>query len=432
MTASTRLTALLSVAIFGLFACGQADRPVDLHADDGASKAKQPIRGGTRDSDTKAVVGIYADTPSGGTGICTGTLIAPNLVLTARHCVSAENTTSQTTCPNAQFGADFTNVRVTTDTELSGAQFISAEKVHRPSGNSYCGRDIALLRLDATIPDSTATPIPPRVNGSVSVGETYAAVGYGLDGSDLSTAGVRRRANNRQVLCVGSNCSGNLAVDETFIGDSPACPGDSGGGALASDGTVIGVTSRASAGCTSTLLTDVTDWTNFLRTHAATAARLAGYPPATWVDAGPDGDGDGYPDSWDNCPQTPNPEQTDSDGDGLGDPCDDTPMGEQDVGPPMDAGADVGMPDAGPDTGPDATPMDVGEDADSAEVEPDMASEPDTRPPPTDLGDGSDSDEPGGRVDAVSEGCSQSPSTPTEFGHLWILLVLAGFARRRG
>ncbi len=35
-----------------------------------------------------------------------------------------------------------------------------------------------------------------------------------------------------------------------------------------------------------------------------------------------DRDGDGIPDDIDNCPDTPNPDQTDSDGDGIGDVCD--------------------------------------------------------------------------------------------------------------
>ena len=39
-----------------------------------------------------------------------------------------------------------------------------------------------------------------------------------------------------------------------------------------------------------------------------------------------DGDGDGIPDSSDNCPTTANPDQVDSDADGFGDACDPCPM----------------------------------------------------------------------------------------------------------
>jgi len=39
----------------------------------------------------------------------------------------------------------------------------------------------------------------------------------------------------------------------------------------------------------------------------------------------PDADGDGIPDAQDNCPNTPNPNQSDLDGDGRGDACDNCP-----------------------------------------------------------------------------------------------------------
>ena len=40
------------------------------------------------------------------------------------------------------------------------------------------------------------------------------------------------------------------------------------------------------------------------------------------VNVEPDADGDGVPDSLDNCPGIFNPSQRDSDGDGIGDVCD--------------------------------------------------------------------------------------------------------------
>src|SRR5205809_6791704 len=60
---------------------------------------------------------------------------------------------------------------------------------------------------------------------------------------------------------------------------------------------------------------------------APTASGFSGFraPTARQVSAGPDSDGDGVPDSQDNCPLIPNPDQQDTDGDGIGDVCDNCP-----------------------------------------------------------------------------------------------------------
>jgi len=55
---------------------------------------------------------------------------------------------------------------------------------------------------------------------------------------------------------------------------------------------------------------------------------------AVQANSTPDRDGDGIVDASDNCPDTPNPAQTDSDADGIGDKCDPTPFSTADlVGP---------------------------------------------------------------------------------------------------
>ena len=54
-------------------------------------QSADPINGGTLDTEHPAVFEEITHW-SGGASICTGSLIAPNVLLTARHCVAATNT----------------------------------------------------------------------------------------------------------------------------------------------------------------------------------------------------------------------------------------------------------------------------------------------------------------------------------------------------
>src|SRR6188508_910230 len=69
-----------------LGACGAADAAPDLAAsgDEDTARLSQPIVGGETDREHIAVLAIATITPDL-EALCTGTLIAPNLVLTARH-----------------------------------------------------------------------------------------------------------------------------------------------------------------------------------------------------------------------------------------------------------------------------------------------------------------------------------------------------------
>jgi hypothetical protein len=67
--------------------------------------------------------------------------------------------------------------------------------------------------------------------------------------------------------------------------------------------------------------------------HALSPPVISPSPPATPVSPIPpdepppvDSDGDGVPDSVDNCPEVANPDQADTDADGYGDACDPCPM----------------------------------------------------------------------------------------------------------
>ena len=294
------------------------------------AQVRQEIAGGQIDTLQTAVVGMF-NTSQG--GMCSGTLIAPNLVLTAQHCV-AQVPTSYVRCGRTEFGRVYaaSSFYITTDTtfEISGDFFRADEIIVPPGSRDLCGADIALMILTENVPDSLATPHIPRIDITATAGEYYTAHGYG-DTNGAGQAGTRRWIDNRQVFCDGPECQryvGNSIDTNEWIGSDGTCQGDSGGPALDELQRVFGVLSRGGDGCTSSTYSDVEDWGDWIREVAATAAVQGGYQPASWVATGnsdpffADADLDTIADELDNCIDVQNIDQLDSDGDSIGDACD--------------------------------------------------------------------------------------------------------------
>ncbi|MGM0556177.1 MAG: thrombospondin type 3 repeat-containing protein [Myxococcota bacterium] len=285
----------------------------------------QEIKGGERDYETNGVVGMFSGASG---GICSGTLIAPNLVLTAQHCV-AEISAQQVICGETSFGNTYsgTQMFVTTDPELErNSNFVRGSEIIVPPGDGdMCGQDIALLRLSQNVPESTAQTIPPRLDPHVSRGEGYKAIGYGHTG-DGSGAGIRRILTGLSAQCGGGTCPSYTSVTDTeWLGEGGTCQGDSGGAAIDSDGFVLGALSRGASGCRSSVYSAVSGWPDWMRQNGRDAAEQGGYAPLPWMLEGEsdDIDGDGILNDDDNCPTRANPDQADVDDDGKGDACDD-------------------------------------------------------------------------------------------------------------
>lgn len=292
----------------------------------------QAIEGGVTDETSTNVVGI-AIVQGFQQSACSGTLIAPNLVLTAQHCVAESPPAID--CRSAEFGTVYrpSSFFVTTDTVMAQNPrgYRSVSSVHVPPGNrDLCGADIALLILDENVPASEAVPATPKIDIAPTSGDRYVAIGYGHTG-DGDGAGTRRRRERRQVFCAGDECgrfAGGSVTETEFIGSEGTCQGDSGGPAMDPDGRVFGALSRGGDGCSVSIYSGVWLWSDWMREIGEQAADAGGYPTPTWVLSGssrddlPDGDGDGIPDEFDNCELVANPDQGDVDDDGNGDFCD--------------------------------------------------------------------------------------------------------------
>jgi MYXO-CTERM domain-containing protein len=186
-------------------------------------------------------------------GLCTGSLIAPNLVLTAWHCV-AINLTEGIGCDidgNSTNGDHVSgdhnpaSIEVFTGTNpnfWSGQGVAKGKKIFHPSGFNLCNRDIALILLDKAV--NVAPPMKMRLDFSAQIGELTTAVGYGKTSNNDWNSGVRYRRDNIPVISVGRDLNQYLGENEFIMGQS-TCQGDSGGPVMAGDTkAILGVTSR--------------------------------------------------------------------------------------------------------------------------------------------------------------------------------------------
>lgn len=212
----------------------------------------QAIQGGTLDTIHTFAVGLCGGSKGYCSGICSGALIAPNVVVTARHCVDASpqtiNCEQNPSFGSRKYGPGASQpLWVTTlPSMLGGAAagsstgWHSVKKIVVPTDDQICGHDIALLVLNNVIAANEATPIAPGVQypmHDIRYSTRFTAIGYGNTGPDAQDAGTRRIRKNIRVYCIPGaeydDCPPEAKVNENeFIAGSGTCSGDSGSSAF--------------------------------------------------------------------------------------------------------------------------------------------------------------------------------------------------------
>ncbi len=252
--------ALVAGLATGIMGCSAG---ADLNqARENVDQAIQPIiRGVSSGTEHDAVVVLTTFREGLRRSLCTATLVAPNLIITARHCVS--DTESSTACSmdgtpivGGGVNADrdpgdlvvfLGDGGIAPDTEVESNGVARGAKVVVDAGTNVCNRDVAFVVLDRKL----AAPVAPLRLGPPALSETVSAVGWGID--ETGTLPESREVRpDISLIGVGpamypDHATYGYGDSEFMIGES-ACAGDSGSPAFVKSGAVVGVAARAGNG----------------------------------------------------------------------------------------------------------------------------------------------------------------------------------------
>jgi hypothetical protein len=238
------------LATFSLHASACSDQ-----ASRGVTAARAAIVNGevSDEADDAVVKLVVLDPSSGGRSLCSGSLVAPNIVLTALHCVGsysafgsfscdAKGVLNTSTPPDGEIGApvDPGGIEIYLGSLPADVPDAYGKKVFGSGSQVICRNDLAFVVLDRTL---EAPVLSMRLARSMMRRESMRVVGYGLTEMTSST-GRHRRAGVlvSDVGTDGTSAGSGSAAPNTFVLGPGACQGDSGGPAISEEtGAVTGV-----------------------------------------------------------------------------------------------------------------------------------------------------------------------------------------------
>lgn len=138
-------------------------------------------------------------------GQCSGFLIAPDLIVTAGHCVNKESK-----CKKRKWVFDYTTKVLNKNKGIKKKNVYGCEKVIKSAFDFERNIDFAIVKLDRQV--QGRKPLKYRTRGSINIGEDVLTIGY--------PSGIPQKVSGNATVMKSTNINIFKTDLDTFIGNS--------------------------------------------------------------------------------------------------------------------------------------------------------------------------------------------------------------------
>lgn len=179
------------------------------------------------DQDSNKVVMLLSEDSEGGVELCTAAPIAPDVLLTAAHCITATASNTKaftTTSATCEAGFNRKSQGITVSAVVVNENYVGGDSINLSSVKS----DVALVFLNSKLPSNY--PVYKIADSQKQINSNLYLYGYGAISMTKRSSGILRKTEIQDGRFEIDHSVQEVKIDQTY--GKGVCSGDSGGPGL--------------------------------------------------------------------------------------------------------------------------------------------------------------------------------------------------------